>query len=128
MNFFDGTVTSIANGVTTVDAGPLGKVSASTKSDTLTEGSEVLVAIRPEKVKIGDQAPGEQVNAVEGRMGPSAYLGDRSHFYVNVAGREAPVAVASQNYERASGSYDEGSDQPIWLSWSPDTVVLLAHE
>ncbi len=128
MNFFDGAVTSIANGLTTVDAGPLGKVCASTKADTLTVGSEVLVAIRPEKVRIGDQAPGEQVNAVEGRMGPSAYLGDRSHFYVNVAGREAPVAVASQDYDRASGAYAEGSDQPIWLSWSPDSVVLLPQE
>ena len=128
MNFFDGSVTSIANGLTTVDAGPLGKVCAATKPDTLVEGSEVLVAIRPEKVSIADQAPGEQVNAVEGRMGPSAYLGDRSHFYVNIAGREAPVAVAAQNFDRASGAYSEGSDQPIWLTWSPDSVVLLPQE
>ena len=128
MNFFDGAVTSVANGLTTVDTGPLGKICASTTSDVLVEGSEVLVAIRPEKVRIADQAPSEPVNVVEGRMGPSAYLGDRSHFYVNVAGRDAPIAVASQNYDRASGAFADSSDQPIWLSWSQDSVVLLPQE
>ena len=128
MNFFDGSVTSVANGLTTVDAGPLGKVCATTKDDGIAAGADVLVAIRPEKVAIATEPPGDRTNMVEGRMGPSAYLGDRSHFYINVAGRDAPVAVAAQNVELMSGQFVGGADQAIWLSWSRDSVVLLPHE
>ena len=128
MNFFNGSVTSVANGLTTVDAGPLGKVCSTTPANSLPEGSDVLVAIRPEKLAIAMSVPSEQVNNVQGHMGPSAYLGDRSHFYVNVAGSETPIAVASQNLDSDAGQFREGSDQPIWLSWSQDSVVLLPHE
>jgi ABC-type Fe3+/spermidine/putrescine transport system ATPase subunit len=128
MNFFNGSITSVANGLTTVDAGPLGKICSITPASSLSEGSDVLVAIRPEKLTIAMSAPTEQVNSVRGLMGPSAYLGDRSHFYVNVAGNEAPVAVASQNLDSSAGQFREGSDTPIWLSWSQDSVVLLPHE
>lgn len=129
MNFFNGSVTSVANGQTTVDAGPLGKVCSNTPSTAISEGSDVLVAIRPEKLVIANAAPAEQVNNVMGRMGPSAYLGDRSHFYVNVPGNEAPVAVAAQNMDTSgAGDMREGSDQDIWLTWAQDSVVLLPQE
>ena len=126
MNFFDGTLVSVADGFATVDAGPLGEVRAEFAGQHA-EGAEVLVAIRPEKVTISGAAPGGTVNVVEGRMGSSAYLGDRSHFYVNIAGRDAPVAVATQSLERGAGELG-ASDRPVWLSWSQDSVVLLPHE
>jgi spermidine/putrescine transport system ATP-binding protein/putrescine transport system ATP-binding protein len=58
-------------------------------------------------------------------MGPSAYLGDRSHFYVHVTDRDDPVLVALQNLE---GSLDRLSrpDQPVWLGWSENAIVVLA--
>ena len=129
MNFFNGSVTSVANGQTTVDAGPLGKICSNTPSDAIAEGSDVLVAIRPEKLVIANAAPSEPVNNAQGKMGPSAYLGDRSHFYVHVPGNDAPIAVAAQNMD-SSGISDlrEGSDQAIWLTWSQDSVVLLPQE
>jgi len=122
MNFFEGRVQKSNNGTATIDAGPLGAVEVATEGEK--PGTDVLVAIRPEKLKLNFEAPAEGTNIIKGRMGPAAYLGDRSHFHVFLPGREQPVAVAVQNMERsAAGPVD--SDQPVWLSFSDESVVLL---
>ena len=85
---------------------------------------DVVVAIRPEKLKLHIEAPSADGNVIEGRMGPAAYLGDRSHFQVFLHGREQPVAVAVQNVEESSRVL-AASDQPVWLSFAGESVVLL---
>ncbi len=127
MNFFDGTVRGGGNGATTIDAGSLGEVRAETKDGAFGAGSEIVVAIRPEKLRLTFEAPGESVNVVQGRMGPAAYLGDRSHLYVYLTGRDEPVAVAMQNAGRSAVGIDQ-IDQPVWLSWDEDAIVLLPGE
>ncbi len=127
MNFFDGQVRKAGNGTAIVDAGPLGAIEAATEGEAPAAGADVVVAIRPEKMKLHFEAPGEGANIVEGRMGPAAYLGDRSHFYVYLPGREQPVAVAMQNMERSAAGLG-ASDQPVWLSFSGEAVVLLRPE
>jgi spermidine/putrescine ABC transporter ATP-binding subunit len=127
MNFFEGTVRKSDNGVAIVDAGPLGEVEAATISETSGAGADVLVAIRPEKMKLHFESPGEGANIVEGRMGPSAYLGDRSHFHINVPGLEHPIAVATQNMD-STGAGLASPDQPVWLSFSSESVVLLGPD
>ena len=127
MNFFDGQVRKVTNGAAIVDAGPLGEIEAPTNAEVPGVGADVLVAIRPEKIKLHFEAPGEGANIVEGRMGPAAYLGDRSHFHVLIPGREQSVAVAVQNMERPAPGLAE-SDQPVWLSFSGKSVVLLRPE
>ena len=124
MNFFDGRVRKADNGIAIVDAGPLGAVEAATEGATPSVGADVVVAIRPEKLKLHFEAPGEGENIIEGRMGPAAYLGDRSHFHVFLPGLEQPVAVAVQNMERPVTGL-AATNQPVWLSFSGDSVVLL---
>jgi spermidine/putrescine ABC transporter ATP-binding subunit len=124
MNFFDGLVKKSDNGTAIVDAGPLGAVEATAEGEAPVAGAEVLVAIRPEKLKLNFESPGEGANIIEGRMGPAAYLGERSHFHVFLPGREQPVAVAVQNVERSAAEL-AASDQPVWLSFSGESVVLL---
>ena len=128
MNFFEGTVTALGDGRAEVDAGPLGTVSAGSPPDHVTQGAGVMGAIRPEKLSITSERPDGQTNMVEGRIGPSAYLGDRSHFYIDLEGRSSPVAVASQNMERVSDRISGGSGQQVWLSWTEESVVLLPPE
>jgi ABC-type Fe3+/spermidine/putrescine transport system ATPase subunit len=127
MNFFDGTVRQAGNGAADIDAGPLGQVRAETKGESFGAGSEIVVAIRPEKLRLSFEAPGDSVNVVQGRMGPAAYLGDRSHLYVFLPGREEPVAIAMQNAGRSAVGID-GADQPVWLSFAEDAIVLLSGE
>ena len=112
--------------MTTIDAGPIGNVRAANREQSFGAGAGVLVAIRPEKFALSSEAPGGEANVVEGRMGPTAYLGDRSHLYVNVPGREEPIAIAMQNL--ADSTTMIAPNQPVWLSWSENAIVLLPRE
>ena len=75
MNFFEGSVREVANGATTIDAGPIGDVRAANREQSFSAGSDVLVAIRPEKFALSSDSPGGDVNVIEGRMGPTALPG-----------------------------------------------------
>jgi spermidine/putrescine ABC transporter ATP-binding subunit len=124
INIFDGQVRSIDKDSIVVDAGPVGMVRA--KGDTAVAiNAEVLVAIRPEKLRVLSTPPSVRENTVSGYIQASAYLGDRSHFHVRINGREAPISVATQNL----GPPDPRShDQRIWLSWLPEAVIFLSEE
>ncbi len=117
MNFFDGTVAGRDGEIATIDAPPLGRLSAVAAG---TPGTKVLVALRPEKFTLsGAETPG----AIKGTVTAAAYLGDRSHFNIAVAGRSEPVSVASQNAAKTDG---HASGDIVFLSWAPDAVVVLA--
>jgi spermidine/putrescine ABC transporter ATP-binding subunit len=125
MNFFDGKVKSMEGASAVVDAGPLGDVRAHRNgaAKAPASGASITVAIRPEKINLNPNRPSTSHNVIEGRMSAAAYLGDRSHYYVAVKGREAPIAVAAQNVDTAGLATKQ--DQPVWLSWREDSVVLL---
>ncbi len=125
MNFFEGKVQPSDDGTAIVDAGPLGKVKITNGYSAADAGTDVLVAIRPEKLKLHFAAPSIDGNVIAGKMGPAAYLGDRSHFHVIVPGLQQPIAVATQNVDGA-GTGLGSSDQPVWLSFSGESVVLLS--
>jgi len=124
MNFFPGSVRHVEDGAVTVDTEGLGEVRALPQEAGAEPGSEVVVAIRPEKLSLSTEKPDEACNVAQGRMGAFAYLGDRSHFLVHLPGREEPVSVALQNLMRSLTPLHE-PDQPIWITWPEDSVVLL---
>jgi spermidine/putrescine ABC transporter ATP-binding subunit len=126
MNFFAGTMHSATNGNVIIDAGPLGQVEAAGNLGHAV-GEDIMFAIRPEKLELHREPPAAQTNVVGARMGPAAYLGDRSHYHVYVDGRELPIAVAVQN---AEGPPEESvsAEQSVWLSFSRSSVVLLEPE
>ena len=123
MNFFEGRVREAANGRVVVETAWLGRVELATRHE-VSAGARITIGLRPEKIRLLSCAPAGAVNAVEGRMGPSAYLGDRSHYYVRLTQRDAPVAVAVQNLDRSLASAAGGADR-VWLTWAPDAAVLL---
>ena len=124
MNFFEGQIVDAKDGITTVTSEDLGTIQASQVENNFSSGSPVWIAIRPEKLQPQFESPDDQANYIEGRMGPSAYLGDRSHFYVHIDHRDNPVLVALQNLERSLDHLSR-PNQPVWLTWSSDAVVLL---
>jgi len=127
MNFFEGEVTSSTDNTMTVQTGALGTVSVSNSDARMTSGQKAWVAIRPEKMQPVFSDPGADTNTVAGTMGPSAYLGDRSHFYVHLPQREEPVLVALQNLERSMNHLHK-PNQPVWLQWTSDAVVVLPRD
>ena len=127
MNFFDARIKSLSGESATVDAGPLGRISAPVREATFSEGDKVLVAIRPEKFSLSETRTGGNENSIEGMLGAAAYLGDRSHFYVRVDGIQQPIAVSAQNATRVDNSFRD-QERQVWLNWSDDAVVLLGTD
>ena len=124
MNFFEGQVVDSEAGNTTVTSKLLGTVTASQAEHKFSNGAAVWIAIRPEKLVPLFENPVNVAGYIEGRMGPSASLGDRSHFYVHVDHRDDPVLVALQNLDRSLDGLSR-PNQPVWLTWSPDALVVL---
>ena len=127
MNFFSGEVTKSENGMLRISTEYIGEIDLPSSDNDYTNRSPVWVAIRPEKLKPVFSAPRDLSNVMQGIMGPSAYLGDRSHFYVNILKREEPVLVALQNLERSINMLHE-TDQKVWLEWSHDALVVLPRD
>ncbi|HEY0106424.1 MAG TPA: ABC transporter ATP-binding protein [Rhizomicrobium sp.] len=118
MNFFDGVVAGREGDAALIDAPPLGRLRARTAEPV---GTKVLVALRPEKIALSDAAaPG----AVRGTISAAAYLGERSHYNVAIAGRAEPVSVAAQNAAKTDG---RGNGDAVFLHWAPDAVVVLTE-
>jgi len=125
-NFFEARVANASADRVEVDAGPLGRLSVPSRDQAFGIGEPILAAIRPEKILLATHKP-ESGRSIPGAMDATAYLGDRSHFYINIDGIEKPVAVASQNIQRADrdGAF---SYRQVWLDWADDAVVLLRPE
>ncbi len=121
MNFFDGTVVD-ADGA--IDAGPMGTLHAVIPEPLARAGTQVLIAVRPEKISLSaDPASG----GIKGTVAAQAYLGERSHFNIMVAGLKEPVSVAAQNIGRDETSGHTGGET-VYVSWLAEAMVILARE
>ena len=127
MNFFDCGLKDFSDGITVALSTELGEVRISGTNPPVASGGNFILAIRPEKFSLSFEKPDASHNVVQGKMGPSAYLGDRSHFYIYLKDREEPISVALQNL---SGSLDSvrSVDRDVWLTWPNDAAVMLAAE
>ena len=126
MNFFDGKVSKVEGTKISVDAEGLGRVQGDRGERAFAEGDRIQVAIRPEKLELTEEKPNGGTSTVQGTLKDSAYLGERSHFFVKLDGLEKPVAVSAQN--RVDAISVTGESRPIWLSWDPEAIVLLGAE
>ncbi len=124
INFVNAQVNQIEGDNITLDTEGLGAIQASSTADFFKPGDNVVVAIRPEKISLGINPAKNGKQSVKGQLKTSAYLGDRSHFYVSVEGCEKPFAVATHDIELSTDdALERGSD--VWISWNDDSIVLL---
>ncbi len=124
MNFFDGTVMSITDGNAEIDVKGLGKVVTKNTASDLKPGQTVCIAVRPEKLTLTEADPAGE-NQARGQLDNSAYLGERSHYYVSIEGVSQPVAVSALNRQRVEGRAEK--KRPVWLSWGNDAFLVLEH-
>jgi spermidine/putrescine ABC transporter ATP-binding subunit len=124
MNFFKAQVSEVQGDTAILDAEGLGKVSVSSDESFVQKDANVIVALRPEKLVLSNQQSSDDHQKVKGTLSTSAYLGDRSHFYVSVDGHEKPIAVASQETGFSSGQGMERGGE-VWLSWADESPILL---
>lgn len=123
MNFFDGRVENINGDMIDVSTEGLGRLSLRNTEAGFDMGDKVQVAIRPEKLELSEEAPDTADGQIMGQLENSAYLGERSHFYVRLNGLDRTIAVSAQNKAPAFSVSDQ--NKPVWLSWNNNSVVLL---
>ncbi len=79
------------------------------------------VAVRPEKIKIAEQAHIGAVNRCEGVVEDVVYLGSTSHHRVRTSGGET-IIVLRQN-DSGTAVFAPGSRVSLW--WEPESTHLL---
>jgi spermidine/putrescine ABC transporter ATP-binding subunit len=121
MNFFDGKIVRRDGETAQIDAGPLGVLRAPTGGAV---GTAILIALRPEKIALSADAI---EGGVKGTVTATAYLGERSHYNIAVAGLGEPVSVAGQNAEKIVTRGHAPGDT-VYLSWAPEALVILPKE
>ena len=124
VNLIEGRVVS-ANAQETVVAALDDKRIRVSQGSSAAVGATVWIALRPEKVRIGTEAPADTAeNCVSGKVVDIGYLGDVSTYKVRLADgtmMKATVANATRLIERPIGWDDE-----VWLSFAPGSGVVLA--
>jgi len=126
MNFFEAEVKATNGAIMDIEAQGLGRIQLPRGDRHFNEGESVQVAIRPEKLRLSDEKPEGPGHTVQGHLKNSAYLGERSHFYVALDGMDAPVAVSAQNRTRIAP--DTSDAKPVWLNWSEESIVVLGKD
>ena len=123
MNFFDARVADVVGEQAELETSGLGRVKVAATKDFVRKGASIVVAIRPEKLVLSSR-PDSGNNSVRGQLTTSAYLGNRSHFFVSVDGSESSIEVASQDSGPESNQFLERGSE-VWLSWAESAMVLL---
>lgn len=125
MNFIPGNIESIANSGVIVKGGLAQNVVArhDAGKSVVNVGAPAVVAIRPEKIEIGDKVVPDR-NSTPGTVENEAYLGDRQHLFVRVPGLDQPLAVARQNGHRSTTQLFRAGDEVI-VSWAIEDSLLL---
>ncbi len=123
INFFDARVVDIQGDKAVLDTDGLGQINIAASEDFVQKDARIVVALRPEKLKLAQQPDSNTQYNVKGELSTSAFLGDRSHFYVSVEGHDEQIAVAGQDTGISGQSMQRGS--AVWLSWNEESIVVL---
>jgi putrescine transport system ATP-binding protein len=122
VNLIEGRVAETATGGAIIET-PSGRLRAASSPDAQA-GATVWLAVRPEKIRISVQPPGDaDENCAAGTVSDIGYLGDISIYKVRLdSGQVMKAAVANltRMVERPIGW-----DARVWLSWPPNAGVLL---
>ncbi len=88
-------------------------------------GSDIVFAIRPEKIKVSSKKPAEGVNALEGEVYDIAYLGDMTVYHVKLDDGQI-VRASALNAARISEDPLTWNDR-AWVSFRPEAGVVLTR-
>jgi spermidine/putrescine ABC transporter ATP-binding subunit len=125
INLLPGTVVNTGE-IAVIDAGPVGQLSVLTRESRVNSGDKVQLAVRPEKMRISDDTPGDGFNGLRGKLVADSYAGDRSYYFLEVEGLSRRLTVANLNERRNTARSAAGEAEEIWAVWPVESGLLLA--
>jgi len=124
VNLFEGRVAEQANGIVTLDVADVPGGVRVRHEQPLTIGDACAVALRPEKAQIWQADPGaEAVNRAHGVVAEIGYLGASCIFRVRTDGGRTIQVMQPNRARDLSLAYQW--DEPVWVSWAPESGVLI---
>ncbi len=125
VNMFEGKLASRDAGSAKISGGN-GLTIRTENAGDAAAGSDVVFAIRPEKIKVSSKKPADaEANAAEGEIYDIAYLGDMTVYHVRLADGHV-VKASSLNAARISDDPLSWNDR-AWISFRPDAGVVLTR-
>ena len=124
INLIDGRVTTCEAGRISLQCPALNAQVAVLCEEQLGAGTEICVAVRPEKITISRDAPdARDRNVVKGVVRDLGYFGDQSLYRVLLQSG-AVLQVSAQNMRRTASPTVEWDDE-VFLSWEVASTILL---
>jgi spermidine/putrescine transport system ATP-binding protein len=124
-NLFTGVVKSRQGGFAVVESDGLGELLVEANGEAPV-GARLSIAVRPEKIRIGVEAPGRlpELNVLRGVVEEPIYSGFQTKYIIHLAGGSA-VTVFRQHANWSEGVPDIRWKDEVYLSWSArDSVVV----
>jgi spermidine/putrescine transport system ATP-binding protein len=92
----------------------------------ISQGKEVEVAVRPEKIHLSQHAPTPAENCLEGHVAQVVYQGASTEYYVALAsGSRLRVVAQNTSADAAEAPADRGA--PVFVHWATNaTLVMVA--
>jgi len=123
VNQFQGRVLDQQGDVLLIHADEAGGELRVRNPQSVAPGTPLVVAVRPEKVRITPDEPPAGDNLLSGTVEEIAYLGDVSIYHVRVPGGALVEAQLTNRARHAPASITWG-DQ-AWITWNADDAVAL---
>jgi len=124
INLIDGRVTTCEAGRISLQCPALNTQVAVLCEEQLGAGTEICVAVRPEKITISRDAPdARDRNVVKGVVRDLGYFGEQSLYRVLLQSG-AVLQVSAQNIKRMATKTVEWDDE-VFLSWEVASTILL---
>lgn len=124
INLFAGVVESQDDECINIHSDEAGGVLRVNYSHPIAIGSDVTVAVRPEKLRLLPESSG-QPNSVEGVIEEIAYLGDVSIYHVDLGSGKRIQFTQPNTQALAEQPLDWG--QRVTLSWQPQAAGVLTE-
>ncbi len=122
MNLMPCTVRSSTADLVSLDAGAAGALTGVCPGVAPANGASAFLALRPEKVRLVTKVGKDDANSLQGTIREVAYLGDRIHYQVAVAGVEKPFVIFSN---AAEASQELAAGAAVALTWPRDAGLVL---
>lgn len=127
-NFLDGTLVARDGEFATVDCGGFKVVAFD--SQARSPGTQVTVAVRPEKISLQKQPSPNAPNCIPARIENAVYVGTDTRFQVRLMPNDKPIEatlqVRQQNTDSLSELHGGINAQSDWyVVWNPENGELL---
>ena len=121
-NLFEGQVVSSSSGRSELSVSELGRLEVPGDAQA---GQTAWAAVRPEKIRVAGDKPGDDKVAFQGEITEIAYYGETSSVFIEAPDGHRIMATVQNNRRSLDSLFRVG--ERVWCSWSAEDTLLLTE-